>query len=144
MEIQVNPLSQGAIMRNVHRPFLACLILLACSASAARAQTSPNRPRGIYAVVDVADQVALWKKADPGITETELASDFAALYSELLTNQAISGLAIQVHWDTLNPLPQYYDSPYDWSFLQPAFDAIQQNSAFSAKTIQLIVAPGFR
>jgi hypothetical protein len=132
------------MIRNVHRPLLACLILLACFASAARAQSGPRRPRGIYAVVDVESQVTLWEQKDPGITETELAADFASLYSQLLTNQAISGLAIQVHWDRLNPYPQYYDQPYDWSFLQPAFDAIQTNPAFSAKTIQLIIAAGFQ
>jgi hypothetical protein len=128
-----------------HRPFLAGLVLLACFASGVQAQPSPRRPRGIYAVVDVADQITKWTEQYPEITEAQLASGFATLYSDLLLNPAISGLAIQIHWDTLEPSdPRNYDNPYDWSYLQPAFDAIQQSSAFSAKTIQLIVAPVFQ
>jgi hypothetical protein len=106
------------------------LVLLVCFASGVLAQSSPRRPRGIYAVVDVADQITKWTQQYPEITEAQLASGFATPYSDLLLNPAISGLAIQIDWDTLEPDdPRNYDNPYDWSYLQPAFDAIQQNSA---------------
>jgi hypothetical protein len=135
-------MSRITILRS---PFLACLVLLTGFASGVQAQSSPRRPRGIYAVVDVADQITKWTTEYPKITETQLASGFATLYADLLLNPAISGLAIQIHWDTLEPYdPRDYNNPYDWSYLQPAFDAIQQNPAFSAKTIQLIIAPGFQ
>lgn len=89
------------------------------------------RPRGIYAVVNVASAL----NTTPPI---------ATLYQSLLANPAVSGLALQVHWDTLNPTATSYDwSTTDAAFAQAAAWNIQ-NPTQTPKTIQLIVTPGFQ
>ena len=94
-------------------------------ASALLAQT-PRRPRGVYAVVSVEDAI-------------NQNASFNALYQGLLADPAISGLALQVHWDTLNPNAPPAANAYDWSDVDDAFT--QASSA--NKTIQLIVSAGF-
>ena len=89
------------------------------------------RPRGIYAVVNIEQELK---------TNTSL----PALNQSLLTNPAISGLTLQVHWDTLNPAA----NTYDWSTVDASFTQASawntQNPPQSPKTIQLIVTPGFQ
>jgi hypothetical protein len=44
---------------------------------------------------------------------------------EMLGNQAISGLTVDVHWDTLNPNPPGAKHGYDWSYVDGAFYQIK-------------------
>jgi uncharacterized protein (TIGR03437 family) len=119
--------------------------LVLAPALVAQGQTSPRRPRGIYAVVNVTDNINQQQKANPSV---DLNAYFNNLYQQLLGNPAISGLTLQVHWDTLNPNPPATANPYDWSLVDDAFNQVSawnaQNLAQSPKTIQLIATPGFQ
>jgi len=112
------------------------------------AQPAPRSPRGIYAVVNVAEDIKSEQKTNPSITPAELDAYFNGLYQDLLTNPAIAGLTLQVHWDTLNPNPPTAANAYDWSTVDDAFYRAAawnaQNPAKAPKTIQLIVTPGFQ
>jgi hypothetical protein len=123
---------------------LALAIGLAVTLAKAEA---PRRPRGIYANVNISDKINQQTKANPSITESGLQTYFDGLYQSLLANPAVSGLSIQVHWDTLNPRDFTDPKPYDWTYLDPAFnDVAAWNVAnpTATKTIQLIVTPGFQ
>src|ERR1700676_4305656 len=112
------------------------------------AQPAPRRARGIYAVVNIEENVNQQKKANPSIAPVELNAYFDNLFQDLLNNPAISGLTLQVHWDTLNPNPPTATNPYDWSYVDDAFNQASawnvQNPAKLPKTIQLIVTAGFQ
>jgi hypothetical protein len=99
------------------------------------AQT-PRRPRGIYAVVNVEDVINL----NPSLTPAQLDTYFDGFYQGLLADPAISGLTLQVHWDTRNPNAPPAANAYFWNYVD---DAFAQASA-AKKTIQLIVQPGFQ
>jgi hypothetical protein len=73
-------------------------------------------PRGIYAVV---------------VMDTARATDLHAL----LSNPAVSGLAIRMFWSSIQPAKDRSD----FRALDAAFDS----AAAAHKTIQLIIAPGF-
>ncbi len=90
------------------------------------AQTA-RRPRGVYTVVNIESALN---------QQTNLSSFFQGL----LADPAISGLTLQVHWDTLNPNAPPAARAYDWSSLDAAF--AQASSA--KKTVQLIVTAGFQ
>src|SRR5216684_2601053 len=94
--------------------FTITAVLVLAPALGAQGQTSPRRPRGIYAVVNIAENINQQLKANPS---TDLNAYFNNLYQQLLGNPAISGLTLQVHWDTLNPNPPAASNPYDWSFV---------------------------
>jgi len=102
------------------------------------------RPRGIYAVVNVEDELNTHSNA----TSAQLDSDFNVLYQGLLSNPAIAGLTLQVHWDTLNPNPPSAANAYYWNYVDDAFNQAaawnSQNPAKAPKTIQLIVTAGFQ
>jgi hypothetical protein len=110
-------------------------------------QQEPRRPRGIYAVVPIEQYITTEKNTNPSISPTQLDAYFAGLYWDLIENPAVSGLALQVHWDMVNPNPPNSPKAYDWSFVDIAFaDVGLWNflNPFSArKTIQLIVSAGF-
>ena len=115
------------------------------------AQTSPRTPRGIYAVVAPAKEIKELSKTYPGSTTAQLYQDLVNLYSALLGNPAVSGLTLQVHWDTLNPNPPDLTAStvtYDWTVVDLAFAAADswnmQNPSGVPKTIQLIAEPGFQ
>ncbi len=107
----------------------------------------PLIPKGIYAVVPV-EEVLTKGYGDvqgygsvpppsPGVD-----SYLTTLYDELLANPAVSGLALQVQWGTLNPNP----GDYSWNYVDDAFESVQlwnSQNPDSLKTIQLIVSPGF-
>jgi hypothetical protein len=99
------------------------------------AQT-PRSPRGIYTVVNVEDVI----NQNPSLTPAQLDSYFDSLYQGLLADPAISGLTLQVHWDTLNPNAPPAADAYAWNFLDDAFT----QAAGAKKGIQLIVDPGFQ
>jgi hypothetical protein len=60
------------------------------------AQPAPRRPRGIYAVVNIEDNVNQQRKTNLSITPAELNAYFDNLFQDLLNNPAISGLTLQV------------------------------------------------
>jgi hypothetical protein len=55
------------------------------------AQPVPRRPRGIYAVVNVEENVKKEQAANPSITPAELKAYFVNLYQDLLGNPAATG-----------------------------------------------------
>jgi len=80
-------------------------------------QHTPNKPLGIYAKVDISAEIL----KNSGMTAAQLNSYFNGLYLEMLQNTAVSGLAIQAHWDTLNPNPPGSAKPYDWTYLNERY-----------------------
>ena len=117
---------------------IASAVLLAGLATALVAQPVPRRPRGIYAKVNIASEINRQQKANPSITPAQLNDYFNNLYQDLLGNPAISRLALQVHWDTVNPGPPSDTRPYDWSYVDDAFNQVStwnvQNPAKPQKT----------
>ena len=63
---------------------------------------APRRPRGIYAVVNVEDEIAALQTADPSITAAQLDAGFNSFYQGLLSNPAVAWLALRPYWATLN------------------------------------------
>jgi len=108
---------------------------------------SPRRPRGIYAIINIDSDIDQQQKANPSITTAELHAYLANRYNTLLNNPAVSGLALQIGWSTLNPNPTSSAQPYDWSWLDDAFSSVAtwnaHNTAAAPKTIQLILFPGY-
>lgn len=125
---------------NVPAPTNASAQLPVSTANApASLQTGVRKPLGIYAVVRVEEYVTQQQKTNPSITPTQLDTQLSSLYQSILSNPAISGLALQVQWDTLNRNAPPAANAYDWSSVDDAFT--QASSA--KKTVQLIVTPGF-
>jgi len=124
---------------------MLCTVLVLTLAPGLMAQ-SLRRPRGIYAVVDTENLINLQQQANPSIT-AQLYAYFNSLYQALLSNPAVSGLTLQVHWDRLNPNAPPAANAYDWTLVDEAFaqaaawDA--QNPEQTPKTIQIIATPGF-
>jgi len=114
----------------------------------APALPSQVRPRGIYAVVNVEDEIATLQTANPSITAAQLDAGFNSFYQDLLSNPAVAGLAVRPHWATLNPNPPGAANTYCWNLVDDAFNQAalwnSQNPAKAPKTIQLIVQPGFQ
>jgi len=112
------------------------------------AQPAPRGPRGIYAVVNVENEIAALQSATPSITTAQLDAGFNSFYQGLLSNSAVAGLAIRPYWATLNPNPPGAVNAYYWNLVDDAFDQAAawnaQNPAQAPKTIQLIVTPGFQ
>jgi len=110
-----------------------------------------SRPRGIYAVASVENEIAA---LDPNktLSQEQLDAGFDGFYQGLLEDPAIAGLALQVHWDTVNPnSPNPHGLlkvPYFWNYVDDAFSEAalwnQQHPLTAPKTIQLIVMPGFQ
>ncbi len=125
-----------------------CVLVLTLGAGFTSAQTSPRRPRGIYAVVDIDTSAEDQQSSNPSITTAELHTYFINYYNQLLANPATSGLAIQVGWARLNPdSPATSSTPYDWSWLDDAFSTTtawnSQNPTAPPKTIQVSLFPGY-
>jgi uncharacterized protein (TIGR03437 family) len=127
-------------------PWLRAILFLALAPGLV-AQT-PRRPRGIYAVVNTEDLINLQQQANPSITTAQLDAYINSLYQDLLSNPAVSGLTLQVHWDRLNPNAPPAANAYDWTLVDDAFNQAvawdAQNPAQAPKTIQLILTPGFQ
>jgi len=112
--------------------------------------TAQARPRGIYVAVSILDEItALNAATPPPTTQEQLDSGFTGFYETLLANSATAGLALQVHWDTvnLNP-PDGVKEPYFWNYVDDAFNETKiwndAHPADTPKTIQLILMPGFQ
>jgi uncharacterized protein (TIGR03437 family) len=131
--------------RWIRRSLVLIFILLA---PVMMAQQTPRRPRGIYAVVNVEDAITTQQTANPSITTAQMDAYFDTLYQGLLADPAISGLALQVHWDTLNPYAPPAANAYFWNYVDDAFSQASawnvQNPMLAPKTIQLIATPGFQ
>src|SRR5580658_4765556 len=79
------------------------------------------RMRGIYAVVNVENEIGTLQKGNPSITAAQLDAGFNSFYQDLVSDPAVSGLTLQVHWDTLNPNPPDGANAYFWNYLDDAF-----------------------
>jgi hypothetical protein len=112
------------------------------------AQPAPRRPRGIYAGVNIEENIKKAQAANPSITPAELKAYFVNLYQDLLSNPAVSGLGLWVNWDALNPNPPGAANPYDWTYVDDAFHQASawnvRNPTKAPKTIQLVPLPGFQ
>jgi hypothetical protein len=99
-------------------------------------------------VISVKDLVNQQESANPAITQAQLDAYFDTFYGQHLAEPAISGLALQLHWDLLNPNPPTGPNPYFWNYVDDAFSQVlawnNQNPSSAAKTIQLLVNPGFQ
>jgi hypothetical protein len=111
-------------------------------------QSSPRRPRGIYAGVNVEENIKKAQAQNPSIAPADLKKYFVDLYRDLLNNPAVSGLALWVNWDALNPNPPAADRAYDWTYIEDAFAETSawdtRNPSKAPKTIQLVPLPGFQ
>jgi hypothetical protein len=106
---------------------------LCCFALAASADASPHQPpQGIYVKIDISDYVSAHSLPTQGAD-----ADMITFYDGLLQNQAVSGLALQVHWDWAQPYAP--PSSLNWDYIN---DAFTEATAYG-KTIQLIVTAGF-
>lgn len=144
----------GLFKRNAFT--LGFLVLAPCVAwqifdsGAIQAQSppTPRRPLGIYAKVNISDEISARKKAGQSTDPKSLDAYFDAIYGAMLGNQAISGLLIQAHWDTLNPNPPGTNTSYDWRYVDKAFAEVKtwngQHPGSLPMTIQLVVTPGFQ
>jgi hypothetical protein len=124
------------------------LVVVLCGLLAAPL-AAQNRPRGLYAKVNIETEIS----SHPDKTPAELETYLIGLYQQLLGNVAVAGLTIQAHWDELNPRnpadPGLTPAEvYDWTYLKDAFDQAalwnQNNPNGRPKTIQLIISPGFQ
>ena len=68
-----------------------------CLSTVRVAQLAPRRPRGIYAVVNVEENIKKEQATKPSITTADLKAYFVKLYQDLRGNLAVSGLAIWVN-----------------------------------------------
>ena len=109
-----------------HALVLSFLVL----APALVAQPAPRRPRGIYAVVNVEENIKKEQTANPSITPAELNAYFVNLYQDLLGNPAVSGLRSRCtgtrSTPILRPPPMLTTGAY-------VDDAFNQASAWNAQ-----------
>ena len=61
-----------------------------CLSDPLLAQQASRRPRGIYAVVNIEENIKKEQAANPSITPAELQAYFVNLYQDLLGNPAVS------------------------------------------------------
>ena len=107
-----------------------------------------RRPRGIYAVVNVQEQITNATNANPSIAPAQLEAFFVNLYQELFGNPAVSGIVIYENWAALNPNAPPAANAYDWTYMDDLFTQAAawnlQNPALAPKTIQLVIPAGFQ
>ncbi len=72
-------------------------------------------------MVNVEGSIALLP-ANP--SAAQLDTYFNGVYQNLLANPAISGLALQLHWDRLNPNPPAAANAYAWNISDDAFNQV--------------------
>jgi hypothetical protein len=118
------------------------------TAAGSSSECAPRRPLGIYAKVNISDDILALKNGNSPTTPLALNHYFNGLYAQMLQDPAIAGLEIQVHWDTLNPNQPPLLDVYDWDYLDDAFNQAKvwndDHPDKTPKTIQLIVTPGFQ
>lgn len=103
-----------------------------------------RRPRGIFAKINISSEIS----DHPKFSASDLNDYFNNLYQQMLENPAVAGLALQAHWDTLNPNPPGIAGDYNWTYLDDAFEQVklwnEKNPFKPRKTIQFIMTPGFQ
>ena len=114
----------------------------------AKAQTTPVRhPQGVYSFFIVDGIAQAQQTANPSITSAQLHAYMQNLYASALNNPAVSGLALDNTWRTLNPNPPSDPQPYDLSWLDDAFSTVAawnaKNPSKTPKTIMLGINSGF-
>jgi len=126
---------------SVRHALLVCFLVLAPA-------LAQRRPRGIYAVVNVTEQIANAANANPSITPAQLEAYFVNLYQQLFANPAVSGIVIYENWMRLNPNAPPAANAYDWTYMDDLFTQAAawnaQNPALAPKTIQMVVPAGFQ
>jgi hypothetical protein len=101
-------------------------------AEASSASALPRAPQGLYATIDISDYVN-----NNGLMDTGDDAIMKALYDSMLGNPAISGLAIELHWDFAQKKPP--PAVPNWDYVELAFT----EAAAYGKTIHLNVTAGF-
>ena len=139
---------------------LISMLLMAATAGFVAGQAGPFNarvPKGIYARValdDAANQAetAAYPGNSPAYPNPTADAILIKYFTTLLDNPAISGLALEISWISVNPNspgPFLHEAAgaYTWNALDDAFIAVDQGNRTHAwstpKTIQLLVAPGF-
>jgi len=135
--------------------FTSCWVLLLVCAGLSQADGQAHpKPLGVYAHVDI-EYALQGCKPEPCGPDQQLAY-LSALYTDLLGNAAISGLAVGIHWDVIqlsSPRCSVYHTcvpgtdPYgnSWIFPNGVFAAVAAANAKAnapAKSVQLIITPG--
>ena len=118
-------------------PAVSWGLVLACMSLVSRVDAAGVRqPLGVYAHINVNDAIATYPDKKP--TAAQLHAYLQGLYSNLLADPAISGIALGAHWDQTQPNSGNLPGSYDWSYIDDAFTAAN----VANKTIQLILTPG--
>jgi len=78
------------------------LLISSAAFRPALSQPAPRAPHGIYAVVDTAGLANGQLTTSCSTTTAQFEGYFVSLYQQLLSDPAIAGLTLQVHWDSLN------------------------------------------
>jgi hypothetical protein len=122
------------------------LSLMCLSVFHAHGQTL-RKPLGVYAHIDVEAAIQRHPCSD-ATTVAQLHTCLQGIYSGLLNDPAVAGLAAGVHWDQIQlsePLCTFFNAcasgtegGYDWSYLDDVF--AEANAAH--KSVQLIITPG--
>jgi hypothetical protein len=112
-------------------------------------EPSPRKPLGVYAHVSIEDLIKGYPgPASPPPPPAQLHAYLRHMYAGVLTDPAISGLAVGMHWDhiqlsdplcVLNHSCSSSPDGYDWSYLDDAF----AEAGSAHKFVQLIITPGF-
>ena len=112
-------------------------LALLCTSLAGLARAAGVRqPLGVYAHVNINDAIGTYPGKKP--TAAQLHSYLQSLYTSLLADSAISGIALGAHWDQTQPNSGNLPSSYDWSYIDDAFTTANAVN----KSVQLIVTPG--
>jgi hypothetical protein len=105
----------------------------------------PRSPQGIYAVVNIDEYTQAYDKIkSPSMSLEEY---LVQQYQDILSNPAVSGLAIWVKWSLLNPKHPGKAGAYQWYWLDDVFNQVEawnnENPGKPPKTVQLVPTPGF-
>jgi hypothetical protein len=123
-------------------------LIVALTTLSAGPLSAQKRPSGFYAKIDITAEINTHSAMSAADFKTYLNN----IYNDMLSNQAVSGLALADHWDQLNPHKPIRTgpsdpSPYDFKYLDWAFDDVatwnKQHPA-NPKNIQLIISPGMQ
>jgi hypothetical protein len=82
-------------------------------------------PLGIYAKDDISIDIANRQAKGESIKPAALNDYFVNLYQLVMKDPSISGLEIQIHWNTVNPNPPGANGDYVWDYLGDAFSQVK-------------------
>ncbi len=114
-----------------------------------------NAPLGVFAHVDLAQAINSYAETTGcsvlprGVSKASVQQSLGALYDDLLSDQAISGIALGVHWCAIQlcqpgattcSQPTDVDSQgNDWSYVDEVFKQAKSHG----KSVVLAITPGF-